>query len=47
MSRNEKALYEFKFIFGYITLKEQYEFLKFIIMKIMIILFYQKLLVPF
>jgi len=31
MSRNEKALYEFKFIFGYITLKEQYEFLKFII----------------
>ena len=28
MNKNEKALYEFKFVFGYITLKEQYEFLK-------------------
>lgn len=28
MNSNEKALYEFKFAFGYITLKEQYEFLK-------------------
>jgi len=28
MNKNEKALYEFKFAFGYITLKEQYEFLK-------------------
>lgn len=27
MNNNEKALYEFQFIFGYITLKEQYEFL--------------------
>jgi len=30
MSNNEKAFYEFKFAFGYITLKEQFEFLKFI-----------------
>jgi len=30
MSSNEKAFFEFKFAFGYITLKEQYEFLKFI-----------------
>ena len=30
MSSNEKALYEFKFAFGYITLKEQFEFLKLI-----------------
>jgi len=30
MSNNEKALYEFEFIFGYISLKEQYEFLLFI-----------------
>lgn len=28
MNKNEKALYEFKFAFGYISLKEQYEFLK-------------------
>jgi hypothetical protein len=28
MNPNEKALYEFKFAFGYITVKEQYEFLK-------------------
>jgi hypothetical protein len=27
MNKNEKALYEFEFIFGYISLKEQYEFL--------------------
>ena len=27
MNNNEKALYEFEFIFGYISLKEQYEFL--------------------
>jgi hypothetical protein len=27
MSQNEKALYEFKFAFGYITVKEQFEFL--------------------
>jgi hypothetical protein len=27
---NEKALYEFKFCFGFITVKEQYEFMKFI-----------------
>jgi len=27
MSSNEKALYEFKFAFGYITVEEQYEFL--------------------
>lgn len=30
MTNNEKALYEFKFVFGYITLKEQYRFLLFI-----------------
>jgi hypothetical protein len=30
MSPNEKALYEFKFAFGYITLEEQYEFLNLI-----------------
>ena len=30
MSNAEKALYEFNFIFGYLTLKEQYEFLVFI-----------------
>lgn len=30
MNNNEKCLYEFNFIFGYITLKEQYEFLLFI-----------------
>ena len=30
MSSNEKALYEFKFCFGFITVKEQYEFMKFI-----------------
>jgi hypothetical protein len=30
MSQNEKALYEFKFAFGFITVKEQYEFMKFI-----------------
>jgi hypothetical protein len=28
MSPNEKALFEFKFAFGYITTEEQYEFLK-------------------
>lgn len=28
MNKNAKALYEFKFAFGYITLKEQFEFLK-------------------
>jgi len=28
MNNNEKALYEFNFAFGYLTLKEQYEFLK-------------------
>jgi hypothetical protein len=28
MMTNERALYEFKFCFGYITVKEQYEFLK-------------------
>ena len=27
MTPNEKALYEFKFVFGYLTLEEQYEFL--------------------
>ena len=27
MNNNEQALYEFEFIFGYISLKEQYEFL--------------------
>ena len=30
MNNNERALYEFNFIFGYISLKEQYEFLLFI-----------------
>lgn len=30
MSNNEKALFEFQFAFGYITLEEQYEFLKLI-----------------
>ena len=30
MSPNERALYEFKFAFGYLTLKEQYEFLELI-----------------
>lgn len=30
MNNNEKAYYEFCFAYGYITLKEQYEFLKFI-----------------
>jgi hypothetical protein len=30
MNNNEKALYEFNFAFGYITVKEQYEFLKFV-----------------
>jgi len=30
MTNNEKAFYEFKFAFGYITLKEQYDFLKFV-----------------
>jgi hypothetical protein len=30
MSNNEKALFEFKFAFGYISVKEQYEFLKLI-----------------
>ena len=30
MTPNEKALYEFKFAFGYITIQEQYEFLKLI-----------------
>lgn len=28
MTDNEKALYEFKFAFGYITIKEQFEFIK-------------------
>lgn len=28
MTPNEKALYEFKFCFGFITVKEQYEFMK-------------------
>ena len=28
MTPNEKALYEFKFVFGYLTIEEQYEFLK-------------------
>lgn len=27
MNNNERALYEFKFVFGYLTIKEQYEFL--------------------
>ena len=30
MSSNEKALYEFKFCFGFITVEEQYEFMKLI-----------------
>lgn len=30
MDINERALYEFKFCFGFITVKEQYEFMKFI-----------------
>lgn len=30
MSDAEKALFEFEFAFGYITIKEQYEFLKFV-----------------
>lgn len=30
MNNNERALYEFNFIFGYLSLKEQYEFLLFI-----------------
>lgn len=30
MSNNQKALFEFQFAFGYITLEEQYEFLKLI-----------------
>lgn len=30
MNDNEKALFEFKFAFGYITLREQYEFLEFL-----------------
>jgi hypothetical protein len=30
MNNNERALYEFNFIFGYLTLKEQYKFLLFI-----------------
>ena len=30
MSTNEKALYEFQFCFGFITVEEQYEFMKFI-----------------
>jgi hypothetical protein len=30
MSNNEKALYEFNFCFGYLTVKEQYEFMKLI-----------------
>lgn len=30
MSINERALYEFNFCFGFITVKEQYEFMKFI-----------------
>lgn len=30
MTNNEKAFYEFKFAFGYITVNEQYEFLKLI-----------------
>ncbi len=28
MTTNEKALYEFKFVFGYLTIQEQYKFLK-------------------
>lgn len=30
MSQNEKALYEFNFAFGFITVKDQYEFMNFI-----------------
>lgn len=30
MNNNEKALYEFKFCFGFISVTEQYEFMKFI-----------------
>jgi len=30
MTPNEKAFFEFKFAFGYISLKEQYDFLKFV-----------------
>lgn len=30
LSQKEKALYEFKFAYGYISLKEQYEFMRFI-----------------
>jgi len=30
MTVNERALYEFKFCFGFITVKEQYEFMKFL-----------------
>lgn len=30
MTANQKAFFEFKFAFGYITLKEQYDFLKFV-----------------
>lgn len=30
MSNNEKALYDFQFCFGFITVKEQYEFMKFV-----------------
>ena len=30
MSQNEKALYEFKFCFGFLNLEEQYEFMKLI-----------------
>lgn len=30
MNNNERALYEFKFCFGYITVKEQYEFMKWV-----------------
>ena len=30
LSQNEKALYEFKFAYGYISLKDQYEFMKLI-----------------
>ena len=30
MSNNERSLYEFKFIYGYLTLREQYDFLVFL-----------------
>jgi hypothetical protein len=30
MNNNEKALYEFQFCFGFITVEEQYEFMKFV-----------------